>query len=92
MPDDASGNSPGTDSGTRGQRTWGEDPFAVVIQAPIIDEQSGRWVVESSAEPDTTPTTSDSASPPAQRDGTSSQTSRVSWDSGLRESGDAVSR
>ena len=58
-------------------------------QAPIIDEQSGRWVVESSAEPDTTPTTSDSASPPAHRDVTSSQTSRVSWDSGLRESGDS---
>ena len=58
-------------------------------QAPTIDEQSGRWVVESSAEPDTTPTTSDSASPPAHRDVTSSQTSRVSWDSGLRESGDS---
>ena len=58
-------------------------------QAPIIDEQSGRWVVESSVEPDTTPTTSDSASPPAHRDVTSSQTSRVSWDSGLRESGDS---
>ena len=58
-------------------------------QAPIIDEQSGRWVVEPSAEPDTTPTTSDSASPPAQRDGTSSQASPISWDSGLRESGDS---
>ena len=58
-------------------------------QAPIIDEQSGRWVVEPSAQPDTNPTTSDSASPPAQRDGTSSQASPVSWDSGLRESGDS---
>ena len=58
-------------------------------RAPIIDEQSGRWVAESSVEPDTTPTTSDSASPPAHRDVTSSQTSRVSWDSGLRESGDS---
>ena len=58
-------------------------------QAPIIDEQSGLWVVESSAEPDTTPTTSDSASPHAHRDGTSSQASPVSWDSGLRESGDS---
>ena len=57
--------------------------------APIIDEQSGLWVVESSAEPDTTPTTSDSASPPAHRDATSSQASPVSWDSGLRESGDS---
>ena len=58
-------------------------------QAPIIDEQSGLWVVKSSAEPDTTPTTSDSASPPAHRDGTSSQASPVSWDSGLRESDDS---
>ena len=58
-------------------------------QAPVIDEQSGLWVVEPSAEPDTTPTTSDSASPPAQRDGTSSQVSPVSWDSGLRESDDS---
>ena len=57
--------------------------------APIIDEQSGRWVVKPFAEPDTTPTTSDSASLLAHHDGTSSQVSPVSWDSGLRESGDS---
>ena len=56
-------------------------------QAPVVDRQSGQWLVEPPAEPDATPATSDSASPPAQRDGTSSQASPVSWDSGLRESG-----
>ena len=58
-------------------------------QAPVVDRQSGQWLVEPPAEPDATPATSDSASPPAQRDGTSSQASPVSWDSGLRESGDS---
>ena len=58
-------------------------------QAPVVDQQSGQWVVEPSAEPDATPTTSDSASPPAQREGTSSQASPISWDSGLRESDDS---
>ena len=58
-------------------------------QAPVIDEQSAMWVFEPLAEPDATPPTSDSASPPAHRDGTSSQASPVSWDSGLRESGDS---
>ena len=58
-------------------------------QAPVVDRQSGQWLVEPPAEPDATPATSDSASPPAQRDGTSSQASPISWDSGLRESGDS---
>ena len=58
-------------------------------QAPVIDEQSGLWVVEPPAGTDTTPTTSDSASPPAHREGTSSQASPVSWESGLRESDDS---
>ena len=31
MLDDASGNPPGTDPGTRGHGTWGEDPFAVAF-------------------------------------------------------------
>ena len=55
-------------------------------QAPIIDEQSGLWVVESSAESETSRTTSDSASPHAHRDGASPQASPASWDSGLPES------
>ena len=41
MLDDASGNSPGTDPGTRGQGTWGEDPFAVVIDFPSGEGSDG---------------------------------------------------
>ena len=55
---------------------------------PVIEEQSGRWIVESAAEFDVSPATSEGVSPPAQRGGTSSQSSAVSWDSGLREAGD----
>ena len=58
-------------------------------QAPVIDEQSAMWIVEPPAGPNASPTTSDNASPPAHRDGTSSQASPISWDSGLRESGDS---
>ena len=58
-------------------------------RAPVIDEQSAMWIVEPPAGTDTTPTTSDSASPLAHGDGTSSQVSPVSWDSGLRESDDS---
>ena len=55
---------------------------------PVIEEQSGRWIVESAADFDVSPATSEGASPPAQHGGTSSQSSAVSWDSGLREAGD----
>ena len=55
---------------------------------PIVEEQSGRWIVEPTAEIDASPATSDEVSPPAQH-GTSSQSSAVSWDSGLREAGDS---
>ncbi|MCY4467257.1 MAG: hypothetical protein OXC08_00935, partial [Thiotrichales bacterium] len=55
---------------------------------PVIEEQSGRWIVESAADFDLSPATSEGASPPAQHGGTSSQSSAVSWDSGLREAGD----
>ena len=58
-------------------------------RAPVIDEQSAMWIVEPPAGPDASPTTSDIASPLAHGDGTSSQVSPVSWDSGLRESGDS---
>ena len=58
-------------------------------QAPVIDEQSAMWIVEPPAGPDASPATSDSASPLAHGDGTSSQVSPVSWDSGLRESDDS---
>ena len=41
MLDDASGNPPGTDPGTRGHGTWVEDPFAVVIDFPSDDGSDG---------------------------------------------------
>ena len=84
-------SSSGVDSGFDGTPATSPGNHRVSpdnAQAPIIDERSGLWIVESSAESDTTPTTSDSASPPAHRDGASSQASPVSWDSGPRESGD----
>ena len=56
---------------------------------PVVEEQSGRWIVEPTAELDASPATSDDVSPPAQHGGTSSQSSAVSWDSGLREAGDS---
>ena len=56
---------------------------------PVVEEQSGRWIVEPTAELDASPATSDGVSPPAQHGGTSSQSSAVSWDSGLREAGDS---
>ena len=56
---------------------------------PIIEEESGRWMVESTAGLDASPAASDGVSPPAQHGGTSSQSSAVSWDSGLREAGDS---
>ena len=58
-------------------------------RAPVIDERSAMWIVEPPAEPGATPATPDGASPPAHGDGTSSQASPVSWDSGLRESDDS---
>ena len=56
---------------------------------PVVEEQSGRWIVEPTAELDVSPATSDGLSPPVQHGGTSSQSSAVSWDSGLREAGDS---
>ena len=56
---------------------------------PVVEEQSGRWIVEPTAELDASPATSDDVSPPAQHGGTSSQSSAVSWDAGLREAGDS---
>ena len=49
-------------------------------QAPIIDERSGRWVVEPLAEPGGSPGPSDDAS---------SRTTDVSWESGLQVSDDS---
>ena len=49
-------------------------------QAPIIDERSGRWVVEPPAEPGGSPAPSDDAF---------SRTTDVSWESGLQVSDDS---
>ena len=56
---------------------------------PVIEEQSGVWIVESTAQIDVSPATSDGVSPPSQRGGTSSRSSAVSWDSGLRKAGES---
>ena len=58
-------------------------------QAPNIDERAGRWIVETPAEPDASPVTSDGASTPSQGDSVSSRASDVSWESGLQVSGDS---
>ena len=58
-------------------------------QAPVIDEPSGLGVVELSTEPDASPALSDGTSLAAQGDGSSSHVPSVSWDSGLRVSGDS---
>ena len=49
-------------------------------QAPIIDERTGRWVVEPPAEPGGSPAPSDDAT---------SRTTDVSWESGLQVSDDS---
>ena len=54
---------------------------------PIIEEHSGRWLVEPATELDTAPAASNTSSPPAQPGRTSSQSLAVSWDSGLRGAG-----
>ena len=77
-------------SGTPGVSPGNHRALPDNAQAPVIDEQSAMWIVEPPAGPDVSPTTSDSASPLAHGDGTSSQVSPVSWDSGLRESDDSV--
>ena len=57
--------------------------------APLIDERTGRWVVDPTAQPDASPVPADDASPPVHGEGTASQTSGVSWESGLQASGDS---
>ena len=58
-------------------------------QAPIIDEQSGRWAVEPPAEPGTSPASAQGTPTPAHGDAVPPQASDVSWESGLRVSGDS---
>ena len=56
-------------------------------RAPIIDELSGRWVVEPSAEPGASPAPGTSTT--AHRDAVSPPASEISWESGLQVSGDS---
>ena len=57
--------------------------------APHIDERTGRWVVDPTVQPNASPVPADGASPPVHGEGTASQTSGVSWESGLQASGDS---
>ena len=52
---------------------------------PVIEEQSGLWMIESTAELEVSPATSDGVPPPGRHGGTSSQSSAVSWDPGFRK-------
>ena len=56
-------------------------------RAPVIDEQSGRWVVEPPAEPGTPP--APGTSTPAHGDAVPPQASDISWESGLLVTGDS---
>ena len=56
-------------------------------RAPVIDELSGRWVVEPSAEPGASPAPGTSTT--AHRDAVSPPASEISWESGLQVSGDS---
>ena len=58
-------------------------------QAPHVDDRTGRWVVDPSAQPDASPAPADSASTSVRGGGVSPQTSDVSWESGLQVSGDS---
>ena len=57
--------------------------------APHIDKRTGRWVVDPTAQPNASPVSADGASPPGHGEGIASQTSGVSWESGLQVSGDS---
>ena len=58
-------------------------------QTPHVDERTGRWVVDRTAQPNASPVSADGASPHMRGGGTTSQTSDVSWESGLQASGDS---
>ena len=58
-------------------------------QAPVIDEQSGRWALEPPAEPGASSAPAQGPSTPAYGDAVAPQATDVSWESGLRVSGDS---
>ena len=92
VPGPSRQTSSGADSGFSGTPAtspgFGRTPPDNALP-PIIEERSGQWFAGSAAEIDVSPSTTEGVSPPAQRGGTSSQSSTVSWDSGLREAGDS---
>ena len=59
-------------------------------QAPIIDQRSGQWVQEPFADPDAAPASAGRAPTPARGGRVRSQAPDVSWESGLRASGDSA--
>ena len=85
-------SSSGADSGFSGTPAtspgFGRTPPDNALP-PLIEAQSGAWIAEPTPQIDVSRATSDGISPPAQRGGTSSQSSAVSWDSGLQKSGDS---
>ena len=89
VPGPISRSSSGADSGFSGTPAtspgFGHTPPDTALP-PIIEEQSGAWIVEPIAEIDVSPALSDSASPPAQSGGGSST---VSWDAGLQKGGES---
>ena len=56
---------------------------------PIIEGQSGRWLVGPNEPPGASPAASRNATPRARHDGTLSKLAAVSWDTGLQRAGDS---
>ena len=57
--------------------------------APIVDDRTGRWVLEPYMQSDALPTPNDGVTNSAPEDAASSRISDVSWESGLQSSDDA---
>ena len=92
VPGPSRQTSSGADSGFSGTPAtspgFGRTPPDHALP-PIVEEQSGMWIVERTTDLDVSPAASDGVSPPARRGGTSPRSSSVSWDPGIREGGDA---
>ena len=58
-------------------------------QAPIVDDLTGRWVLEPSVQSEASPTPTDGVITSARGDAVTSRASDVSWESGLQRSDDA---
>ena len=92
VPGPSRQTSSGADSGFSGTPAtspgFGRTPPDNALP-PVIEEQSGRWIAGPTARIDFSSAASDGVSPTARSGGTSSQSSAVSWDSGLRKAGDS---